>query len=99
MPVIEVTLDDGKVLHAVGTPESFHFLLYSDGGCRNKGASALGYIINGIIFGYGMDNLHYILALRGERFDSDLPSFELEARALNSALARLRALISQDAVV
>ena len=28
MPVIEVTLDDGKVLHAVGTPEPFHFLLF-----------------------------------------------------------------------
>ena len=30
-----------------------HFLIQTDGGCRNEGTTALGYVIYGIMLGYG----------------------------------------------
>ena len=65
-------------------------LIQSDGGCRNQGTSALGYAIYGIIFGYGDLPLeYYTLAVGGARVDGNLPSLEMEARALDLALYRL----------
>ena len=70
-----------------------HFLLYSDGGCRGTGRSATGYVIYGYIFGYGDQVQYYTLALGGKGFDCDLSSFELEARALAQALAKLTSML------
>ena len=76
-----------------------HFLLHSDGGCRNTGRSAIGYVIYAIIYGYGEGVEYYTLEMGGEHCDKDLPSFELEARALSLALARLVALLAPCTVV
>ena len=67
-----------------------HILAQTDGGCRYQGTTALGYVIYGIIFGYGEEPPdYYTLAVGGARITGDLPSLESEARALDLALCRL----------
>jgi len=67
-----------------------HILIYSDGGCRNQGRSAVGYIIYGVIFGYAGggddDNDLYVLAMGGKQVNGDHNSLFLEALALDTAL-------------
>ena len=62
-----------------------HMLIYSDGGCRNQGLSSIGYIIYGVIHGYG-DNEYYTLAMGGNRVIGDHDSLFLEALALDKAM-------------
>ena len=72
-----------------------HFLIQTDGGCRSTGVTALGYVIYGVILGFGNSPLDYY-TLAGNIF-SNLASLESEARALDCALGRLiRFLVSHS---
>ena len=67
-----------------------HVLIQADGGCRNRGTTALGYAIYGFIFGYGCMLLeYYTLSMGGAKVAGNLSSFESEARALDLALGKL----------
>ena len=67
-----------------------HFLIQTDGGCRNKGTTALGYVIYRVIFGYGCMPLeYYTLSMGGAKVAGNLSSFESEARALDLVLGKL----------
>ena len=64
-----------------------HILIYTDGSCRRRGISAIGYVIYAILFGYTDINEYYTLAMGGHRVDGDHNSFTLEAWALDKALS------------
>ena len=63
-----------------------HLLVMTDGGCRNRGFSAIGYVIYGVIWGYG-DFDYYVLTMGGTKILGNRSSFELEALALDTALS------------
>ena len=65
-----------------------HLLVHTDGGCRNQGISALGYVIYGVIYTNGKYN-YYTIAMGGAKVNGNRHSFELEALALNLALGRV----------
>ena len=73
-----------------------HLLIYTDGGCRHQGLSSIGYIIYGIIFGYGDSKEYYTLAMGGKKLAGDHDSFFLEARALEEALVLASAYVTAE---
>ena len=62
-----------------------HILVHTDGGCRNQGISALGYVIYGVIYTNGNHN-YYTIAMGGAKANGNRHSFELDALAFNLAL-------------
>ena len=65
-----------------------NFLLYTDGGCRHVGVSAIGWIIYAVIWD-GSKWCYVDLAVHGRRLDQNASSFKTEALAIDAATEML----------
>ena len=73
-----------------------HFLVYTDGGTRNNGTSAIGWVIYAVLPD-GQSWRYYTLALMGRLLKHNESSFMLESLAIDGATEMLFNLLVNDA--